>query len=134
MAGTAHPSERVSDACMDAKEAEWISVEKAREEIAGGSAAALDVRDDDEWGQAHVSGATHLPQERLSSELEGLDHDQRLIVFAEDDRTAAEAVATLREAGIDAAAAEGGMDSWVKQGFNIQPTEDPDEDTELGAG
>jgi len=29
---------------------------------------------------------------------------------------------------------DGGMDDWVSEDFNTQPTVDPDEDTELGAG
>ena len=29
---------------------------------------------------------------------------------------------------------EGGIDDWTSQNFRTQPTEDPDEDTELGAG
>jgi hypothetical protein len=31
-------------------------------------------------------------------------------------------------------AVEGGMKGWVSEDFQIQPTPDPDEDTELGLG
>jgi rhodanese-related sulfurtransferase len=111
-----------------------LSIEKARLEIAGGDAVALDVRDEEDWSKAHVHGAIHVPRERLSSEIEGLEPDQRVIVFDDDDKGAREVAEKLRERGIDAVAAEGGIDSWISEDFNVQPTADPDEDTELGAG
>jgi hypothetical protein len=38
---------------------------------------------------------------------------------------------SLSARGYDAVAVDGGMDDWASN-FNTQPTEDPDEDTELG--
>jgi rhodanese-related sulfurtransferase len=110
-----------------------LSIEEARLEIAGGKAQPLDVRDDEKWSQAHVHGALHVPLEQLSSEIEGLELDQRVIVFAEDDEGAREAVETLRDRGLDAVAAEGGIDKWLSEDFNVQPSGDPDSDTEIGA-
>jgi rhodanese-related sulfurtransferase len=111
-----------------------LSIKKARREIAGGKAQALDVRDEEEWGEAHVHGALHVPMERLSSELDNLGLDQRVIVFADDDQDGQKAVETLRERGLDAVVAEGGIDNWLSEDFNVQPSADPDSDTEIGAG
>jgi rhodanese-related sulfurtransferase len=74
------------------------------------------------------------PSPPISSGLEELDSDRRLIVFAGNDGSGEDAVSTLRERGFDAALAEGGIHDWTSQNFRTQPTEDPDEDTELGAG
>ena len=113
---------------------ESIAVEDARRGIAGGEAQALDIRDEEQWREGHVNGAIHLPRERLSDELDKLDTESRLIVFAEDDRSAGDVVETLRERGFDAVVAEGGMKAWVKEDYRTQPTADPDEETELGGG
>jgi rhodanese-related sulfurtransferase len=81
-----------------------------------------------------VTNAIHIPDVESSSQLEELEEGSRLIVFAESDRAAGEAAEALREKGFEAAIAKGGMKAWNKEGFNVQPTEDPDEDTELGGG
>jgi rhodanese-related sulfurtransferase len=115
---------------------EKLSIEKARIEIAGGKAQPLDVRDEENWSEARVHGALHVPMERLSEEIDGLEIDQRVIVFADDEKSARQAVETLRERGFDAVAAEGGVESWMSEDFNIQPTADPDpaSDIELDSG
>jgi rhodanese-related sulfurtransferase len=119
---------------MGAKGTEKLSIDEARQAIAGGDADALDVREDEEWSKAHVPGAIHVPMSQLSSGLEKLDPDRRLIVFAGDEESGREAVSALRERGFDAAIAGGGLKEWSSKDFRVQPTEDPDEDTELGAG
>jgi rhodanese-related sulfurtransferase len=111
-----------------------LSIEDARREIAGGEAMPVDIRDEEQFMAGHVTGAIRLPKEQPSPELDDLDPGSRLIVFADEDRAASEAVKAMRDKGFDAVAAEGGMKAWAKENFRTQPTEDPDEDTELGAG
>jgi thiosulfate sulfurtransferase len=113
---------------------ETIEIEEARREIAGGDAVAVDVRSEEEWGEAHVPGATHLPDADLDNSPDRPERGARLIVIAKDGKLAAKAVARLRDQGYDAVAASGGMDAWISEDYNVQPTDDPDEDTELGAG
>jgi thiosulfate sulfurtransferase len=114
--------------------AETIGVEEARREIAGGKATAVDVRSDEEWSESHVPGATHLPDADLDASAERPDEGARLMVIAKDGKQAAKAASSLSEQGYDAVAVDGDMDDWVSQDFKVQPTPDPDEDTELGAG
>jgi rhodanese-related sulfurtransferase len=54
------------------------------------------------------------------------------MVIAKDGRAAEQAAEALRDDGYDAVAVDGGMDDWASEDFKIQPTADPDEDTELG--
>ena len=119
---------------MGGEGTEKLSIEEARRAIAGGEADALDIRDEEAWGAGHVPGAVHIPKDELSSQLDQLDPERRLIVFAGDEGPGDEAVSALRERGLDAALAEGGIGEWISEDFRTQPTEDPDEDTELGAG
>ena len=109
-----------------------IGVEEARKEIAGGGAIAVDVRSEEEWSQGHVPGATHLPEFQGNTSADRLDDGARLVVIAKDGRQAAEAATSLCDQGYDAVAVDGDMEDWISKGFMLQPTPDPDEDTELG--
>lgn len=113
---------------------EAVDVEAARREIATGDAVAVDVRSEEEWGQGHVPGALHLPDADLEQAPQRPDEGSRLMVIAENGKTAARAAQQLGDEGYDAVAVDGGMDDWISEDFNVQPTQDPDEDTELGAG
>jgi rhodanese-related sulfurtransferase len=113
---------------MGAGGQETIDVEEARQAIASGDADALDIRDEEAWGEGHVPGATHISAEELSSGLDELDSDRRLIVFAPDASSGREAVSTLRDQGFDASLVEGGIKEWSSEDFNLQPTEDPQTD------
>jgi rhodanese-related sulfurtransferase len=117
---------------MGSEKAEKLEIDEARQQIASGDARAVDVRDEEGWKEGHVTNAIHMPEADSSPELEELDEGSRLIVFAENDRAAGEAAEGLREKGFEVAIASGGMDAWNKEGFQIQPTDDPDEETELG--
>ena len=115
-----------------ASEGEKLGVEDARREIAAGEATAVDVRSDEDWQEGHVPGAIHLPDGDPEQATKPLEEGARLLVIAKDDKLAAKAASSLAEKGYDAAAVDGGMGDWVSEGYPIQPTADPDEDTELG--
>jgi rhodanese-related sulfurtransferase len=115
-----------------AAEGETVGVEEARREIAGGSATAVDIRSDEEWSEGHVPGAIHLPNGDPEAGTKPLRDGARLMVIAKDGRMAVRGAQDLSESGYDAVAVEGGMDDWLSEDFKIQPTADPDEETELG--
>jgi rhodanese-related sulfurtransferase len=111
---------------------ETVSVEDGRREIAGGDATAVDVRSEEEWSEGHVPGAIHLPDGDPDAATKPLEEGARLVVIAKDGKQAASAAKDLSEAGYDAVAMDGGMKDWLSENYPIQPTDDPDEDTELG--
>ncbi len=111
---------------------ESLDVEEAREEIAAGKATAVDVRSEEKWGEGHIPGAIHLPDGDPDAATKPLEDGARLRVIAEDSSAAAEAAQELGEKGYEAVAMKGGMKGWVSESYAIQPTDDPDEDTELG--
>jgi rhodanese-related sulfurtransferase len=113
---------------------ESVAVKEARREIAGGDATAVDVRSEEEWSQGHVPGAIHLPDGDPEQATKPLEKGARLLVIAKDGKLAASAANDLSERGYDAVAVDGGMDDWVSENYPIQPTDDPDEGTELGLG
>jgi phage shock protein E len=111
---------------------ETVEVDEARREIAGGDATAVDVRSEEDWGEGHIPGAIHLPEGDPEAATKPLAEGARLIVIAKDGNDATEAAGRLAEQGYEAVAMQGGMDDWISEKFPIQPTQDPDEDTELG--
>jgi rhodanese-related sulfurtransferase len=111
---------------------ESVTVDEARREIAGGNATAVDVRSSEEWSEGHIPGAIHLPEGDPEQATKPLEEGARLLVIAESGNDAAQAADKLAEQGYDAAPMDGGMDDWASEDFKIQPTDDPDEDTELG--
>jgi rhodanese-related sulfurtransferase len=113
--------------------AETIDIEAARREVASGEAVAVDVRPDEEWSGGHVPGAIHLTEGGSAADrAERLRDGARLLVIASSRKLAVRAAKDLCTRGYEAVAVDGGMDDWVSEGFPIQPTTDPDEDTELG--
>ncbi len=111
---------------------ETLGVEDARTEIARNEATAVDVRSEEEWGEGHVPGAIHVPDGDVEGSSDRPEEGARLMVIAKDGKRAKEAASKLADQGYDAVAVDGGMDDWVSENFNLQPTPDPDEDTELG--
>jgi rhodanese-related sulfurtransferase len=111
---------------MEGSTKETVSVEDAREEIAGEAAQPVDIRDDEAWVEAHVPGAIHIPTDRLDDLVDQLSKDDRLIVVGDKSDNGESMVASLRERGFDAAAIDGGMEAWMSKNFTIQPSDDPD--------
>jgi rhodanese-related sulfurtransferase len=111
---------------------ETVELEQARQEIAGGEAVAVDVRSEEKWSEGHVPGAIHLPDADPSAGTKEIEQGARVIVVGEDAGQAKEAASKLVEAGYEAVALAGDMGDWASANFQIQPTTDPDEETELG--
>ena len=111
-----------------------LDVKQARLEIAGGDAIAVDVRSDDDWTKGHIPGAIHLPDGDPENATKPLEEGARLVVIADKGKAAVSAAKELAEKGYNAAAFNGSMKDWTSAGYAVQPTEDPDDDTELGAG
>ena len=111
-----------------------LDAKQARLEIAGGDAIAVDVRSDDDWTKGHIPGAIHLPEGDPENATKPLEEGARLVVIADKGKAAVSAAKELAEKGYNAAAFNGSMKDWTSAGYAVQPTEDPDDDTELGAG
>src|SRR4051812_8031773 len=117
---------------MASSNGEKVGIEEARREIATGDAVAVDVRSEEEWQEGHVPGAVHLPDGETDGELESPEKGARLMVIAKSGKLAVKAAASLSDAGYEAIAVDGDMGEWVSEDYNIQPSPDPDKDTELG--
>jgi rhodanese-related sulfurtransferase len=84
----------------------------------GPGVALLDVREPDEWSDAHAPGAHHLPLGDLA--LERLPAAETVYVICRSGNRSAMATQALVEAGIDAHNVDGGMISWTRAGLPVE--------------
>jgi rhodanese-related sulfurtransferase len=102
---------------------EELDPERAREVIASEGGQAVDLRELDDWGEAHIAGAVRVADGDVDAALESLDQDQPVVVVCEDGKQSAEVAADLRDRGFTAAVLKGGMKSWTGAGLPTQPRE-----------
>ena len=111
---------------------ETVGIEEARRQIAAGEATAIDVRPEEKFQEGHAPGAINLPDADADAGTKKPEQDGRLMVIGEDAKQAKKAASKLADEGYEAVAVEGDMSDWLDEDFQIQPSPDPDEDTELG--
>src|SRR5918999_1102155 len=103
---------------------EAVEPEEARQALASNEAHAIDIRGDEEWRSGPIPGAHHIPEDDLEERSDDFPTEGRIIIADEDGQRAAEAASSLRDAGHDAVALDGGMDSWRSEDFPLQPSTD----------
>jgi rhodanese-related sulfurtransferase len=86
--------------------------------------AILDVREDDEWADAHIAGALHVPMNQLPSRLhyepDTLDREAPIIVVCHSGNRSAHVTAWLVQQGYDAYNLSGGMLAWAAAGRPVE--------------
>ena len=100
---------------------EEIDPEAARKEIDSG-AVLLDTREQNEWDEAHLEGATLVPPSEVVERIDGLvpDRSQRVIVYCRMGNRSARAADALQELGYeDVASVEGGIEAWQQDGLPV---------------
>jgi rhodanese-related sulfurtransferase len=102
---------------------EELDPERAREVIASEGGQALDLRELEDWGEAHIAGAVRVADGDVDAAVESLEEDQPVVVVCADGERSAEVAADLRERGFTASVLKGGMKSWTGAGLPTQPRE-----------
>jgi hydroxyacylglutathione hydrolase len=78
----------------------------------------LDVRDQDEWEEGHIRGATHIPYYSIEQHMKELDSSRPLAVLCASGQRSSLACSILQRHGFTGLFnVEGGMDAWKKEGF-----------------
>ncbi|MFC5141015.1 rhodanese-like domain-containing protein [Actinomycetospora rhizophila] len=80
----------------------------------------LDVRNPDEYADAHIPGAVLIPLSELDQRLGDVPPDRPVHVVCQSGRRSAQAVQQLLRADIDAVSVTGGTSGWSESG---RPTE-----------
>jgi rhodanese-related sulfurtransferase len=112
-----------------------VSPKQARELVAAGRVAVLDIRSEDEWNAiGNIPGAVHAPDGNdLDSRLGDLPERDALLVVCTDGERSAEVAERLGEEDRTAISIEGGMDAWRDENLPLQPSEDPALPSEPGS-
>jgi len=100
-----------------------ISPAEAADKVESGAAVLIDVREKEEWDEAHIPKAIHVSRGRLEGEIEDkvTDPNANIIVHCGGGGRSALAAATLQRMGYkNVKSLSGGLKAWKKAGL---PTE-----------
>ncbi|TIC78689.1 rhodanese-like domain-containing protein [Nocardioides sp. GY 10127] len=93
-----------------------VDVHEARR-LADQGAVLLDVREDDEWAQAHIDGATHVPLGTLDPAAVG--RDRLVVAVCRSGNRSGRAAEALAGAGVDVVNMTGGVLAWAEAGLPL---------------
>ncbi len=100
--------------------AKEVSVEEAAK-LRDSGAFMLDVREQSEWDQFHIPGATLVPLGTLPDKLDTLPKDKDIVVVCRTGRRSAEARDILLKAGFtNVTSMAGGVTDWQSRGLPIE--------------
>jgi molybdopterin/thiamine biosynthesis adenylyltransferase/rhodanese-related sulfurtransferase len=117
MATAAEPIEQVKE------RVDLLPLERVREEIDAGEAELIDVREQHEWDEAHLEGATHVPQGELLDRIEELvpERSRRVLLYCRTDNRSSRAADALDGLGYDnVAVLRGGIVGWQEAGLPVE--------------
>ena len=86
----------------------------------GDGSFVLDVRQPDEFAEAHVPGAVLIPLNELAARQDEIPNDRPLLVICANGPRSARAVEALRAAGYDATNVVGGTNAWIDADFPVE--------------
>lgn len=95
-----------------------IDVDELAKRLGDGS-FVLDVRQPEEYVEAHVPGAVLIPLNELGARQDEVPSDRPVLVICATGPRSARAVDALRAAGYDAANVVGGTNAWIEAGFPV---------------
>jgi len=92
------------------------------ERVREGLVTVLDVRPPEEYAAGHLPGAVNIPLGELEKHLDELDPDQEIVAYCRGPHCvlAFDAVARLREKGINAKRLDGGLPEWRMEGYPVE--------------
>lgn len=103
--------------------AEEVTVDQLVIELERG-ATVIDVREVDEYIDAHVPGVRLIPLGTLPDETDALPHDETIYVICRSGGRSLRAADYLLANGIDAVSVAGGTMAWVQRGLDYETGDD----------
>lgn len=106
-----------SNAGLPVDGAELVDPARARAALLDG-AAALDVREPDEFAAGHIPAAIHVPLGDLEARLSELPRDRPIVTYCASGDRSASAESILERHGFERSSAlKGGFDAWRDAGY-----------------
>lgn len=79
----------------------------------------LDVREQEEWDEAHIEEATLIPLGELHARLSELPAEREIVCLCRSGKRSAMATQALEQAGYQVRNMKGGMLEWLRQGHPV---------------
>jgi rhodanese-related sulfurtransferase len=84
-------------------------------------AFVLDVRQPEEWQQAHIPGATLIPLTELNQRLNEIPKDKEIVVYCRSGNRSQAAAQTLIDNGFSGVSSmAGGINQWGAAGYPVE--------------
>jgi hydroxyacylglutathione hydrolase len=101
---------------------ELIDPDELAERLEADDLLVLDVRDEDEWAEAHIPGSVHLPYGELPERQGELPRDRQIAAICSGGKRSGLAASILQREGFERVlhVANGGVGTWQRSG---RPTE-----------
>ena len=81
----------------------------------------IDVREDSEYAEGHIPGATLIPLGQIPDRLDEIPTDKTVVAVCRSGNRSGQATDYLREQGFDNVHnMEGGMNAWSQAGYEIE--------------
>ena len=90
-----------------------------------GGAYVLDVRNPDEYTEAHVPGVTLIPLPEIPDRAGEVPTDRPVYVICAAGARSLRAAEVMRARGIDAVNVAGGTNAWIDAGFEVATGSEP---------
>jgi rhodanese-related sulfurtransferase/DNA-binding HxlR family transcriptional regulator len=103
-------------------ELEPLPRQELLERVRDGLVTVLDVRPAEEYAAGHVPGAVNVPLSELEKYLEDINVEQEIVAYCRGPHCvlAFDAVASLREKGLNARRLEDGFPEWRTAGLPVE--------------
>lgn len=102
-----------------------VEPRKALELVEREGALIVDVREPDEWAEARIAGARHVPLRDLAARASELPRDRPVILQCRSGNRSARATRVLLDLGFtNVQNLEGGIGAWGADGLPVEPGED----------
>lgn len=100
-----------------------ITVEELKALMDQGEAVVIDVRNVEDFVDAHLPGALQIPLSFVESQIPWFPRDKKIVTYCScpAEETSGHAVLILQKGGLpNAAALVGGIDTWRARGYPIE--------------
>jgi hydroxyacylglutathione hydrolase len=97
-----------------------ISASDLRESLARGAVTLIDVRNPNEWAEAHIGGANHIPLGYLLDRLEEIPRNKPVVLQCASGARSSIGAGLLQKHGLsNAINLAGGIGDWLKAKFPV---------------
>ncbi|HEY1286149.1 MAG TPA: rhodanese-like domain-containing protein, partial [Solirubrobacterales bacterium] len=101
---------------------ELIDPDELAERLAGDGLLVLDVRDEDEYAEAHIPGSVNLPYGELPERRDELPRDRAIAAICSGGKRSGLAASILQREGFEEVlhVADGGVGTWRRAGRQVE--------------